>query len=358
MQCKELPHSLDPELVHQPADRLRLRRNGQIVVADQLRDACAPGRVKAQARENAIRQFGAFFRMAVKVADPVRPERKARRLADIVQQRSPAQHRLRRDVLHDCDRVKPDVQVVVRVVLLKAEHRLELRDQNGQHISKFPQHRAHVLPAEQFREFALHALGRKILQQRAAAVDGCRRLRRDLKTEHGRKAQRAQDAKPVLLKAAVRLAHAAHDAARDVLRPAANVHQPRLRVVSQRVHREIAAQQVLAQAARKAHGVRPPVVGIVPVDAVGRDLERQTVEQDGHGTVLEPRLDEPLAGKDALDLCGPGIGRDVPVPSRAAAQCVAHRAADDIGLPARRREAVERRMHLWRQGQHGHTPQL
>ena len=177
-------------------------------------------------------------------------------------------------------------------------------------------------------------------------MDGRRRLRRDLKAEHGRKAQRAQDAQPILLKAAVRLAHAAHNAARNVLRPAADVDQPRARIVGQRVHREIAAQQILAQAARKAHGVRPPVVGIVPVDAVGRDLKRQAVEQDGHGAVPEPCLDEPLAGKDALDLRGLGIGRDVPIPRRAATQRVAHSPTDDIGLPARRRETIERRMHL------------
>ena len=290
--------------------------------------------------------------------DTVRPEGEARRLADIVQQRRPAQHRLRRDVLHDCGRVLPDVPVVVRVVLLEAEHRPQLRDRDGQHIGKFPQHRAHVLPAEQLRQFTLHALRREILQQRSIAVDGRRRLRCDLKAEHGRKAQRAQDAQPVLLKATVGLAHTAHDAARNVLRPAADVHQPRARVVGQRVHRKIAAHEILAQTARKAHGVRPTVVGIVSIDAVGRDLERQTVEQDGHSAVPEPRLDEPLAGKDPLDLRGHGIGRDVPVPRLAAAQRIAHRTADDIGLPARRREAVERRMHLWRQGQHGHTPQL
>ena len=116
--------------------------------------------------------------MAVKVADPVRPERKARRLADIVQQCRPAQHRLRRDVRHDCDRVKPDVPVVVRVVLLEAEHRPQLRDGDGQHIGKFPQHRAHILPAEQLRQLAAHALRREILQQlarlrwMAAAVSG------------------------------------------------------------------------------------------------------------------------------------------------------------------------------------------
>ena len=292
------------------------------------------------------------------MADTVRSEGEARRLADIVQQRRPAQHRLRRDVRHDCGRVLPDVPVVVRVVLLEAEHRPQLRDGDGRHIGKFPQHRAHVLPAEQLRQLAAHALRREILQQRSIAVDGRRRLRRDLKAEHGRKAQRAQNAQSVLLKAAVRLAHAAHDTARNVLRPAADVHKSGARVVGQRVHRKIAAQQILAQAARKAHGVRAPVVGIVPVDAVGRDFERQAAEQNGHGAVLQPRLDQPLVGKDPLDLRGLGIGRDVPVPRRAAAQRVAHRTADDIGLPARRREAVERRMHLWRQGQHGHTPQL
>ena len=346
MQLKKLPHGLNAELVHQPPDGLCLRRDGQVVIADELRDARAPGRVKAQARENALRQLGALGRVAVEMPDTVRPEGEARRLADIVQQRRPAQHRLRRDVLHNRGRVQPDVPVMVRVVLLEAEHRPQLRDRDGQHIGKFPQHCVHVLPAEELCQLAAHALRREILQQRAIAMDGRCRLRRDLKAEHGRKAQRAQDAQPVLLKAAVRLAHAAHNAARNVLRPAADVDQPRARMVGQRVHREIAAQQILAQAARKAHGVRPPVVGIVPVDAVGRDLKRQAVEQDGHGAVPEPRLDEPLAGKDALDLRGLGIGRDVPIPRRTATQRVAHSPADDIGLPARRRETIERRMHL------------
>ncbi len=152
----------------------------------------------------------------------------------------------------------------MRVVLRKAEHRPQLRDRDGQHIGKFPQHCVHVLPAEELCQLAAHALRREILQQRAIAMDGRRRLRRDLKAEHGRKAQRAQDAQPILLKAAARLAHAAHNAARNVLRPAADVDQPRARMVGQRVHREIAAQQILAQAARKAHGVRPPVVGYSP----------------------------------------------------------------------------------------------
>jgi len=95
-----------------------------------------------------------------------------------VQQRRPAQHRLRRDVLHNRGRVQPDVPVMVRVVLLEAEHRPQLRDRDGQHIGKFPQHCVHVLPAEELCQLAAHALRREILQQRAIAMDGRCRGRR------------------------------------------------------------------------------------------------------------------------------------------------------------------------------------
>lgn len=42
VQREELPHGLDAELVHQPPDRFRLRRYGQVVIADELCDARAP----------------------------------------------------------------------------------------------------------------------------------------------------------------------------------------------------------------------------------------------------------------------------------------------------------------------------
>ena len=230
------------------------------MIADELRDARAPGRIHTQPRQDRIRKLRAFGGVTVKVSDAVIGKRKARRLSDIVQQRCPAQHRLGRDVLHDRDRVLPDVPVVVRVVLRKTEHRPQLRYGDGQHIGKFPQHRACILPAEQLCQLAQHALHRKIPQQLGAAVDGRRRLRLDGKAEHGRKAQRTQNAQPVLPKAALGLTHAAHDAARKILRTAADIHKPRLRVVSQRVHRKIAPQQIGAQAARKRHAVRSPVI--------------------------------------------------------------------------------------------------
>ena len=163
-------------------------------------------------------------------------------------------------MLHDRDRVLPDVPVMVRVVLRKAEHRPQLRYGDGQHIGKFPQHRACVLPAEQLCQLAQHALRRKIPQQLGAAVDGRRRLRFDGEAEHGRKAQRAQNAQPILTKAALGLTHAAHDAVCEILRPAADIHKPCARVIGKRVHREIAPQQIGAQAARERHAVRPPVI--------------------------------------------------------------------------------------------------
>ena len=42
VQREELPHRLDAELMHQPPDGLRFRRDGQVVIADELRDARAP----------------------------------------------------------------------------------------------------------------------------------------------------------------------------------------------------------------------------------------------------------------------------------------------------------------------------
>ena len=198
--------------------------------------------------------------MTVEVSDAVVCKRKARRLSDVVQQRCPAQHRLGRDMLHNRDRVLPDVPVVVRVVLRKAEHRPQLRDGDGQHIGKLPQHRACILPAEQLCQLAQHAFRRKIPQQLGAAVDGRRRLRLDGEAEHGRKAQRTQNAQPVLTKAALGLTHAAYDAVREILRPAADIHESRARIISERIHRKIAPQQIGAQAARKRHAVRPPVI--------------------------------------------------------------------------------------------------
>ena len=50
------------------------------------------------------------------------------------------------------------------------------------------------------------------------------------------------------------------DAVREILRPAADIHESRARMISERIHRKIAPQQIGAQAARKRHAVRPPVV--------------------------------------------------------------------------------------------------
>ena len=109
-------------------------------------------------------------------------------------------------------------------------------------------------------QLAQHALRRKIPQQLGAAADSRRRLRFDGEAEHGRKAQRTQNAQPVLTKAALGLTHAAYDAVREILRPAADIHESRARIISERIHRKIAPQQIGAQAARKRHAVRPPVI--------------------------------------------------------------------------------------------------
>ena len=50
------------------------------------------------------------------------------------------------------------------------------------------------------------------------------------------------------------------DAVCEILRPAADIYKSCARVVRERVHRKIAPQQIGAQAARKRHAVRPPVV--------------------------------------------------------------------------------------------------
>ena len=278
-------------------------------------------------------------------------------LAHVVQQRRPAQHRIGRGGGHGGDGVRPQVAVVVRVALIQAEQRAQLRNGHGQHVGKRCQNRPGSRAAEQARQLGLHALGGDGLQQRSAAVHGGGGLLLHLHGEDGGKTQRPENAQCILVKAAVRLPHAADKAAGQIRLPAVEIHQTCLRAVSQGVHGKVPPGQVLLQRTGELHRVRMPVVAVCAVQAKGGDLQRRLVNHHGDGAVLQAGFNAAQVRKDLLDLPGQGTGGNVPVVGAAqAAHRVAHGAAHHIGLISGGVQPAQRGGDLLRQHHHSASP--
>ena len=85
---------------------------------------------------------------------------------------------------------------------------------------------------------------------------------------------------------------------------------------------------------------------IVTVYAVGRYLDRHTVQQHGDCTVLDAGIDQAIARKHAVHLLGQGACCQVIVVRGNAAQEIAHTAADQKALVARRGQTIQHGKHL------------
>ena len=86
-----------------------------------------------------------------------------------------------------------------------------------------------------------------------------------------------------------------------------------------------------------------PPVTIGAVSSVCRDLEGFVVNDDGHRAMLDTGIDrlEARISSCGLDLLGLGRGGDVPIVGNAAHKRIAHAAAHDVRLMARRFEQAE-----------------
>lgn len=124
------------------------------------------------------------------------------------------------------------------------------------------------------------------MRQRAYRLQ---RARLYLKAELGGKADGAEHPERVLVKAALRLAHAAEQAAPEVVPPAEGVRYLPGCVHGHGVHREVAPGEVGFERAAKGDAVRPAVVGIAALGAEGGDLNAAAAGQDGDGAVLYAR---------------------------------------------------------------------
>ena len=84
------------------------------------------------------------------------------------------------------------------------------------------------------------------------------------------------------------------------------------------------------------------MIGIDAVDAVGRDLNRHVVDDDGNSPVLQTGFDDMKITKTRAYLLRLRIGRAVPVMWFGAPECIAHTAADDISFKACTAERIKR----------------
>ena len=154
----------------------------------------------------------------------------------------------------------------------------------------------------------------------------------DLHVEERREAHRAQHPQRVLAEALVRLADGPQDARLEIALTPEEVHELAGRAVlpgspGHRVHREVAARQVLPERVGERDVIGAAMVGVAGFDAVGRDLDLVVARSDDHRAeaIGVERLREEL-----LDLLRCRVRRDIPVLRIDAADRVAHAAADDV----------------------------
>ena len=292
--------------------------------------------VEAQAGQNLPGHRPADLGVAVEAAASCLVHGEAGGLSHVVQQGRPAQDRFRRYSLHGGRAVFQHVVAVVFAALIQPGHRRELRQGNGQNSPVFDQNSPRGGAAEQLAQLngdPLPAHQRKGIAQ-GMGRGSSRGLNR--KVQLRRKAQSTENPKRVLFKALHRVAHAADDPCTQIRLPAEGVLQARRRIERHRVDRKIPPGQVFCQRGREGHGVGVAVVCVARFGAEGRDLQRQTVQQDGDSAVLEARFDDPRPGKDRLHLLRQGGGRDVPIAGNTTKQAVTDAAADHVSREARR----------------------
>ena len=255
-------------------------------------------------------------------------------LAHVVEQHGPAQHRLRRDGGHGAGRMAPHIVEMVAVPLVKAHAGQQLRQEHAQHVGVRQQHRQHVPAAQQAVRLRQQPLCGDAAQQRGAAVQRGGGALLHGETQHRCEAQRPHDAQGVLVKAAIRLPHAAQEAAPQVLPAAMEVGEDAAAVHGHGVHRQVAAAQVLRQRVGEIHRVGAAMVGVGAIGAEGGDLYGKALLPDSDGAVLQSRGDA-AAREQGGGLLRSGGGGNIPVLGHAAQQCVPHAAAHGIGREAR-----------------------
>src|SRR5439155_11522016 len=150
--------------------------------------------------------------------------------------------------------------------------------------------------------------------------------------EKRREAHHAQHAEAVLVEALVRLADRTQQARVEVALSPERVHELARRAVlagppGHRVHREVAAREVVVQRVRERDVIGTAVVGVTGLGAVGRDLDL-VLARPHHDRAEAIRVER--TREKLLDLLWRRVGRDIPVLWIDPADGVAHAAADHV----------------------------
>ena len=163
------------------------------------------------------------------------------------------------------------------------------------------------------------------------------------------KAQRPQNAQTVLPEPLLGHAHAADEAALQILLPAEPVHHAGVRVVGHGVDGEIPPGQVLLDIAHKAHRIRVPVVAVAALRPEGGDLVPLSFPTQEHRAVLDAGLVHVVRREAGDDLLGQGGRADVPVVRLPPQQGVPDAAAYHVGFVAGSVQLSQNLRHRGRQ---------
>ena len=270
-------------------DEELVRLNAVIVPLHQLRNARPALTVKAQAIHRPLRNAAGYHAMSHEMSDSFFVQRKTFRLSHIVKQNRPPQQRCRWRGLHRVQCVLPNIVAVVRVSLVKAEHRQNLRQNRPHNLRKVPQHRRRGWSAQQLCQLLPHPLRRDFPQQLPAILHSRRRFPLHGEVQHRREPQAPQNSQRILGKALLRLSHTAEHTVFQILPAMEGVMQSPGKFHCHGVYRKIPPGKVLLQRICKSDLLRVAVIRVSTVRAERCCLHPVHAATDRDRTVLQSR---------------------------------------------------------------------
>ena len=211
--------------------------------------------------------------MAVEVSGAALIHKKGGGLAHIVKERRQPQGGLWRHLFHRFYQMGVHIPGVVGIFLVKSHRGGQLGHNFTHGLWKVQQDPASTRTAEQTEKLPADALPGHHGQPRRLSPDGLGGVRMDGKVQLSGQPKSPEDAQSVLLKAALRLSHAADEPGLQVGPAAETVCQPVL-VPGHGVDGKVPPGQVLRQAGGEGHLVGVAAIGVGALPAEGGHLYR------------------------------------------------------------------------------------
>src|SRR5437870_1783201 len=192
--------------------------------------------------------------------------------------------------------------------------------------------------AEDLRDLLVEALAGERRREMRVPADRDDRAFIDPHVEERREAHGAQHPERVLVEALVRFADRTQQSRVEVALPPERVHEIARRAVlarppGHRVHREVAAREIVAQRVGEGDVIGTEMVGVPGLGSVRRDLDLVLARPHHHGAEA---VRVQRARKELLDLVRRRVGRDIPVLRIDTADRIAHASTDHVRVVAGR----------------------